>query len=328
MEIKEPNIKAILAIHTQEDFLEQALQVFRFQYHNNTVYKEFVDLLKIDVTKVSSIDNIPFLPISFFKSHKVLSTSNKVEKTFLSSGTTQSSRSKHHVTDLSIYKQSFTKAFELFFGQPRDLAVLCLLPSYQEQGDSSLIYMTDELVKQSNNNLSGYYINDDEKLFNTIEKLNKDKSPFVLFGVSYALLDYVDKHKHQLSVGSIIETGGMKGRRKELTKKELHTILQNGFGTKHISSEYGMTELLSQGYSLKDQTFYTPPWLHIALRDTDDPLTIGAKSGLINVIDLANIYSCSFIATDDVGRQNPDGGFEVLGRYDYADVRGCNLLVQ
>lgn len=318
----------VFQITSDEQFLSLALDTFRFQYKNNPIYKDFVNKLNVDYTKIDRLEKIPFLPISFFKTHQVLVESKSVEKTFLSSGTTQMSRSKHQVHDLAIYQKSFIKCFEKFFGKTEELAILCLLPSYQEQGDSSLIYMTDHLISLSKDKRSGYYLENGKKLNQTILELEKDEKPFVLFGVAYSLLDYVEQFSHQLSFGKVIETGGMKGRRKELTKVQLHNELEKGFGKGTICSEYGMTELLSQAYSLLGNSFQTPPWMKVLLRATSDPFDLSKTSGLINVIDLANIYSCSFIATDDVGRYNNDQSFQVLGRYDYADTRGCNLLVQ
>ncbi len=318
----------IFKIKNEKDFLLQALRVFHFQYENNPVYHEFVNHLDLDVKRVDKLEKIPFLPISFFKTHDVNTAKAPAQKTFLSSGTSLTTRSKHHVHDLNTYEQSFLTCFELFFGKTEDLTILCLLPSYQEQGDSSLIYMTDHLIRKSNDARSGYYLENGKELHNIINILEKETKPFVLFGVAYSLLDYVDQFSHQLTYGKVIETGGMKGRRKELTKTQLHLKLEKGFGRNTICSEYGMTELLSQAYSLSGNAFQTPPWMKVVMRSTSDPLEVNKTSGLINVIDLANVYSCSFIATDDVGRLNVDGTFQVLGRYDYADTRGCNLLVQ
>lgn len=320
----------IFKINSPNEFNDLALKVFQWQAKNNPVYREFVDELGTKIERVNQVSQIPFLPISLFKTHTIKSGNFDVEKTFLSSGTTQNNRSKHHIKSLKLYEQSFLKTFSQFFGDVSNLTILCLLPSYQEQGDSSLLYMTDFLIKASKNKLSGYFLNQNEKLFHTIEVLERENKPFVLFGVSYALLDYLDTYKHTLSIGKIIETGGMKGRRKELTKEQLHIKLEKGFGTNHICSEYGMTELLSQAYSLKNQTFHLPNWMSVMVRDTTDPFHFleTGKTGLINVIDLANIYSCSFIATDDVGVLIDKNQFKIKGRYDLADVRGCNLLVQ
>lgn len=320
----------IFQIKNANEFNEIALEIFRYQYKNNRLYHDFVNTIGKKVEEVKNMEEIPFLPISFFKSHEIKSGEFNQEKVFLSSGTTKMVRSKHYIKSLALYEKSFLKAFNLFFGNPSDLVILCLLPSYQEQGDSSLLYMTDKLIKESNNPLSGYFLNEDEKLYQTISALEQNKTNYLLFGVSYALLDYIEKFNQKLSFGTIIETGGMKGRRKELTKEQLHEQLKKGFGTNQIASEYGMTELLSQAYSMENQVFVSPPWMKIFVRDTSDPFSILAtnKTGLINVIDLANVYSCSFIATDDVGEVIADNQFKIKGRYDLADVRGCNLLVQ
>lgn len=325
----EINTDSIFKCTKIEEFNDLALRIFQYQYTNNNVYKEYVDLIGVNVSSIKNYTQIPFLPISFFKSHQVTSSLTS-QKTFKSSGTTQSTRSKHYVADLKIYEQSFVMAFEQFFGKTEELVILALLPSYQEQGDSSLIYMTDYLIKKSNNSTSGYFLNEPQKLTDTILKLEQQKQKYVLFGVSYALLDFIEAQNFNLQFGTVIETGGMKGRRKELTKEELHETLAKGFGTQNISSEYGMTELLSQGYSKQNQLFQTPPWLKVLIRDTVDPFTLigNDKTGLINVIDLANINSCSFIATDDLGKTFHDNTFKILGRYDNSDVRGCNLLVQ
>ncbi len=321
-------ISKLLTVKSEDSFNELALTVFQYQYKTIEIYKQFVDYIKVNPHKLNHYTQIPFLPIRFFKSHTVLSGNHK-DKIFKSSGTGNMVRSNHYVKSLALYDASFTYCFEQFFGKANDLAVLCLLPSYQQQGDSSLVYMTDKLIQLSNNELSGYFLNDNNALCSTIQSLESTNQKYVLFGVSYALLDYVEKYNHTIKNGYIIETGGMKGRRKELTKEQLHAILQQGFGTTNISSEYGMTELLSQAYSKKDQLFETPNWMKVLIRETSDPFTLlpNNKTGLINIIDLANVHSCAFIATDDLGRIEGDG-FKVLGRYDNTDVRGCNLLVQ
>lgn len=326
---QEINIDSIFKCTKNEEFNDLALKIFKFQYTNNSIYKDYVNLIGTDVRHIKTTQEIPFLPIIFFKTHKVITSQNH-QKTFKSSGTTQTTRSNHFITDLSIYEKSFVATFEQFFGKTEKLTVLALLPSYQEQGDSSLIYMTDYLIKKSNNPTSGYFLNEPQKLTETILKLEEQKQKYVLFGVSYALLDFIENKNYTLKHGTIIETGGMKGRRKELTKEELHNLLSKGFGTQNISSEYGMTELLSQGYSKENQIFSTPSWLKVLVRDTSDPFKLigNDKTGLINVIDLANVNSCSFIATDDLGKTFSNGTFKVLGRYDNSDVRGCNLLVQ
>lgn len=316
-------------ILTKQEFEKTALEIFRFQATNNLVYKKFIELLNISVCSVNSIKEIPFLPIQFFKSHKVVSTNNPIEQLFLSSGTTGTIQSKHYVTDVSIYEKSYRNAFEYFYGDIKDYTVLALLPSYLERDGSSLIYMVDDLIKKSNKPKSGFYLNNFDELSKNLKELEKKGEKTLLIGVSFALLDLVENHKFNLKNTIIMETGGMKGRRKELIREELHQILCNGFGVKKIHSEFGMTELLSQAYSNGNGLFKCPPWMKIITRDTEDPLTIlpEEKSGGINIIDLANINSCSFIATQDLGKIHKNGTFEVLGRFDNSDIRGCNLLI-
>ena len=311
------------------DFEKLALEVFQFQAQHNAVYKQFIKLLKVNPLAVDSVRKIPFLPIEFFKSHKILSSTTKIEETFLSSGTTGQTQSKHFVTDISVYEESFTKGFEYFYGSIEEYTVLALLPSYLERNGSSLIYMANDFIEKSNNPKSGFYLNNLEELRKNLQELDKNNQKVLLIGVSFALLDLVETYKFNLKNTIIMETGGMKGRRKELIREELHQLLKEGFGVSEIHSEYGMTELLSQGYSKGNGIFGCPPWMKILTRDPEDALTIlpEGKSGGINVIDLANINSCSFIATQDVGKTYANGTFEVLGRFDNSDIRGCNLLV-
>jgi phenylacetate-coenzyme A ligase PaaK-like adenylate-forming protein len=312
-------------------FNNLCIDIFNFQYQNNAVYQKYCTALGILPNTVIHIEQIPFLPIQFFKTHTIKTTAFKEEAIFESSGTTQTVNSKHFVKDVSLYKKSFTKTFEQFYGNAKNWCVIGLLPSYLERNNSSLVMMVDDLIKQSNNILSGFYLYDIEKLHATILHNEIAKQPTLLIGVTYALLDFAKQYKMQLKYTTIIETGGMKGRREEMTRKEVHEILQNKFGVSSIHSEYGMTELLSQAYSKKDGVFFSPNWMKILIREEDDPFSITANSlttttGLINVIDLANLYSCSFIATDDVGKLYANGGFEVLGRKDNSDLRGCSLL--
>ena len=319
----------IFAISGQKQFEKIALKVFRFQYENNLVYKEFCDLLNVTVSTVKSLEQIPFLPIQFFKSHQVLSNTNAIEETFTSSGTTGMITSKHLVTDASVYEESYRKGFSQFYGNIEDYVVLALLPSYLEREGSSLIYMVEDLITLSNRPESGFYLHNHDELIENLIKLDQSGQNVILIGVTYALLDLIEKQSFQLKNTIIMETGGMKGKRKEMIREELHEQLCNGFGVSVIHSEYGMTELLSQAYSLGNGVFECPSWMHILLRDTEDALTYvpNGKTGGINVIDLANINSCSFIATQDLGKKNPNNSFEVLGRFDNSDIRGCNLMV-
>lgn len=319
----------IFTITNQKQFEKIALKVFRFQYDSNTVYREFCDLLHVKKQEVQSLKQIPFLPIQFFKSHKVVSNDNPIQETFTSSGTTGMITSKHHVTDVSIYEESYRKGFSQFYGNIEDYTLLALLPSYLEREGSSLIYMVNDLIKLSNNTNSGFYLNQYEELTKTLIDLDQSGQNVILIGVTYALLDLIERQKFQLKNTIIMETGGMKGKRKEMIREELHEILCKGFGVSTIHSEYGMTELLSQAYSLGNGVFECPPWMQILIRETEDALNYVAngKTGGINVIDLANINSCSFIATQDLGKKNPNNSFEVLGRFDNSDIRGCNLMV-
>ncbi|RXR20754.1 acyl transferase [Flavobacterium amnicola] len=319
----------IFEIGSKKEFEKITLKVFRFQYDNNLVYQEFCQLLKKDKSNVKRMEDIPFLPIQFFKSHDVLSSTAPIQTTFTSSGTTGMSTSKHHVTDLSFYEESYRLAFRQFYGNIEDYVVLALLPSYLERDGSSLIHMVDDLIQLSNNTESGFYLNNHEELIEKLIRLDTDGQNVILIGVTYALLDLIEKHQFNLKNTIIMETGGMKGRRKEIIREELHQLLCKGFGVSEIHSEYGMTELLSQAYSLGDGVFECPNWMQILIRDTEDALTYisDGKTGGINVIDLANINSCSFIATQDLGKIVGNTAFEVLGRFDNSDIRGCNLMV-
>lgn len=322
-------INQIFKIKSAQEFEQLALQVFHFQYKENKTYQKFCDLLSVNPLKVTNIKEIPFLPIEFFKTEKVKTGNFQPQQVFLSSGTTGQTQSKHYVKDIKIYEQSFVYGFNQFYGSIKDYCFLALLPSYLEREGSSLIYMTDFLIKHSNNPLSGFYLDDYEKLIETIQELKASNQKVVLLGVSFALLDFAEKYRVDLSDVIIIETGGMKGRRKELTREELHRIYKERFNVKSIHSEYGMTELLSQAYSFSDGIYQTPNWMKVLVRDINDPLNYlgNNKTGGINIIDLANIYSCSFIATQDLGVVKKGGSFEVLGRFDNSDLRGCNLLI-
>ncbi|MBS9767608.1 MAG: acyl transferase [Flavobacteriaceae bacterium] len=311
------------------DFEKKALEMFYFQSVHNEVYREFIGHLGVNPKQVKSIEQIPFLPISFFKTHQVTAFRGKEEQLFLSSATTGSVQSRHYVKELALYQKSFQKGFEYFYGNIKDYVVLALLPAYLERKGSSLVYMVDDLIQKSEHKESGFYLHDLENLANTLQTLDNSGKKILLIGVSFALLDLVEQFSFQLKNTIIMETGGMKGRRKELIREELHAILCDGFGVSEIHSEYGMTELLSQGYSKGNGIFECPSWMKIMIRDTEDALTtvpIG-QSGGINVIDLANQYSCSFIATQDLGKCHTNGSFEVLGRFDNSDIRGCNLMV-
>ncbi|WP_456422720.1 LuxE/PaaK family acyltransferase [Lutibacter sp.] len=316
-------------IHNASDFARISLEIFKYQAENNSIYKEFINYLHIDIKGVKSINQIPFLPIQFFKSHKIISSKEKTQQLFLSSGTTGNKQSKHFVTDISVYEKSFKKGFEYFYDSIDNYTILALLPSYLEREGSSLIYMVNNFIENSKKSKSGFYLNNLDELYKNLLELDKNNEKIILIGVSFALLDLVEKYKFQLKNTIIMETGGMKGRRKELIREELHQILCEGFGVKKIHSEYGMTELLSQAYSKGNGIFECPPWMKILIRDTEDALTLlpNGKSGGINVIDLANINSCSFIATQDLGKTYTNNTFEVLGRFDNSDIRGCNLMV-
>jgi phenylacetate-coenzyme A ligase PaaK-like adenylate-forming protein len=327
--VQKPNQQQVFSISNRQQFDETALQVFRFQAENNAIYNQFIKGLNVDPASVNDIYKIPFLPVEFFKSQEIVSSTDEAQVTFTSSGTTGMVTSRHIVTDVSWYEQSFRKAFDLFYGDIRNYCVLALLPSYLEREGSSLIYMADDLIKQSQNPDSGFYLYNHEDLYQQLQKQQSAGKPTLLIGVTFALLDFVEQYRIDFPELIVMETGGMKGRRKEMIREELHETLTNGFGVKHIHSEYGMTELLSQAYSKGAGIFNCPPWMKIITRDTNDPITTltGGRTGGINIIDLANINSCSFIATQDLGKIYADGSFEVLGRFDNADIRGCNLLI-
>lgn len=318
-------IDQIFSINSEEEFEKTALEVFHYQRKNCAVYRDYVQHLGWPTPTKSS--EIPFLPIDFFKTHEIISAPKKAEIIFKSSGT-GGLRSKHFVAEKKLYERSFRYHFEKIIGNFKDTVVLALLPNYIEQGDSSLVYMVNDFIQQSNDYLSGFILHDYKELhFNYSKAIEKGKN-VILFGVSYALIDLAES-KHSFPKAIVIETGGMKGQRKEITKAELHQILRKGLNTPTIYSEYGMTELLSQAYSTSNEIFKTSPLMKILIRETNDPFSYvqEGKTGGINVIDLCNLYSCSFIATQDLGKKT-EKGFKIMGRFDHSDVRGCNLLVQ
>jgi len=306
------------------------LEIFRFQHENNPVYREFVSRLGRSIADVTNYKDIPFLPIELFKSRKIYAAQTEPELVFESSGTTGSIPSRHLVADSTVYQQSFHQAFELFYGPVEEYCILALLPSYLERGGSSLVYMVNDLIQKGGHPKSGFYLDNQSELIGHLAELEAAGQKTLLIGVSFALLDLVEKHQFSLKhTTTVMETGGMKGRRKELVRAELHQILTTGFGVERIHSEYGMTELLSQSYSDGAGIFTAPPWMKIRIRDAYDPLSYKetGRTGGVNVIDLANIYSCSFVATNDLGRLHENETFEVMGRFDNSDLRGCNLLV-
>ncbi|MEN8879457.1 MAG: acyl transferase, partial [Polaribacter sp.] len=319
----------LFSIQSEKQFTKNALHVFKHQFKNNKVYRSFCDLLYVHPSDVIKVEDIPFLPIQFFKTRNVLSSTEEIQQEFTSSGTTGSITSKHLVTDVALYEESYLTGFHHFYGNIQDYVVLALLPSYLERKGSSLVYMVNDLIQKSKNAESGFYLNNLDDLAQKLIKLDKSGQKILLIGVSFALLDLVEKYHFNLKNTTIMETGGMKGRRKELIRSELHAILSKGFAVKEIHSEYGMTELLSQGYSKGNGIFETPPWMKVLTRDTEDALTIldKGKTGGINVIDLANYNSCSFIATQDLGKAYNNNTFEIIGRFDNSDIRGCNLMV-
>jgi len=318
----------------KDGFKELALEIFHFQYNSNPVYHSYTDALRIKPADVNEIEKIPFLPVGFFKTDDVRSGKFNADIIFKSSGTTQTANSRHYVKDISIYKESFSRAFEDMYGKINEWCILGLLPSYLEKGDSSLVYMVDSLIKQSQHSQSGVYLYEHEKLKDTLISLENSGQKTLLIGVTYALLDFAEEFPINLKHTIVMETGGMKGRRKELTRIEVHEQLKKAFSVNEIHSEYGMTELLSQAYAKKEGRFQCPSWMRVLIRDDEDPLSVSVPrfetvtpiAGAINIIDLANVYSCSFIATDDVGKLYHDGSFEVLGRMDGSDLRGCSLL--
>ncbi|MDR1793253.1 MAG: acyltransferase [Bacteroidales bacterium] len=324
---------SIFDIQTESDFEQKALEVFRFQYNNCDLYQLYCTQLGKNENNVQQIGDIPFLPIDFFKTHKIIAKNKKEELFFTSSGTTGKQTSTHYVADTELYKKSLLKSFELFVGKPENFAILALLPAYLEKKHSSLVYMMNCLIEKSPCKESGFYLHNTEQLLDNLQKLTQSSQPTILFGAAFGILDLIENQSIiKMPNLLIFETGGMKGKHKEINRQLLHVKITSLFGVQKVGSEYGMTELLSQAYSTGDGIFYTPPWMKIFIRNPKDPFEIlpaeTAPRGGINVIDLANIYSCSFIATQDLGHLYPDNGFEVLGRFDYADIRGCNMLVE
>jgi phenylacetate-coenzyme A ligase PaaK-like adenylate-forming protein len=308
-------------------FNELLQQSFQFQHSNNPVYRSFCEVLHIEPKKVATIEAIPFLPISFFKTHRIKSTEFSPEMLFESSGTSQTIQSKHYVKSVALYEEAFMKGFIRQYGNPGNYCFLGLLPSYLERSNSSLVYMVQKLMEKSSHPMNGFYLNNFQELFDKLQLLEKEGQPTILIGVTFGLLDFAEQYQLPLKNTIIMETGGMKGRREEMTREQVHQQLKKSFSVEAIHSEYGMTELLSQAYSKGDGIFQCPPWMKVLVRDEDDPLHVRTKGkGAINIIDLANIYSSSFIATDDVGEVFEDGSFRVLGRMDNSDIRGCSLL--
>jgi len=312
-----------------ENFEETVWQVFKFQATNVVTYKNYLQYLGVNPSNIRHLSEIPFLPISFFKTQDIIANGHKSQQTFLSSSTTGKGQSQHFAADIGVYEKSFTKAFHHFYGNPNKYCVLALLPSYLERKGSSLVYMADSLIKQSHHADSGFYLDEWDKLAQVIQKNEANGQKTLLLGVSFALLDFAASFPMQLKHTVVMETGGMKGRRKELTRFELHTALKQGFGVDSVHSEYGMTELFSQAYAKQEGRFNCPYWMRVFTRTADDPFSYAdyGKTGALNIIDLANIYSCSFIETEDLGRTYADGSFEVLGRMDFSEVRGCNTMV-
>jgi hypothetical protein len=324
-----PLENAVLEIRTAAAFESLAIEIFKFQYNTNEVYRQFCDHLGRPASSVRKVSEIPYFPIELFKRHEVISGKLKdiPELVFTSSGTTGDETSRHFVYRPELYEASFLKTFELFYGDVRKYRILALLPSYIERGGSSLVYMADRLIRESRHRDSGFFLENRDQLSEILKKKTRAKT--LLIGVSYALLDLLEDGPLSLKNTIVMETGGMKGRRKEITRAELHDQLAAGFGVPYIHSEYGMTELLSQAYARKDGLFETPPWMQIHIREANDPLSSAptGRTGGVNIIDLANLYSCSFIATSDLGRKHSSGKTEILGRFDYSDMRGCNLMV-
>lgn len=323
------NVPDILNITTESAFNDIAIRLFNFQYQQNPVYHNYIDLLKFDITGVKHYSEIPCMPIDFSKNHKIMTGHFVPELEFHSSKTTGTQASVHYVKDAELYKASLTKGFRQFIGDASDVVIFALLPSYLERKNASLVHMVTVLMEENPHNEGGFYLHNYAELIRDIRDAQKRSKKIVLWGVSFALLDLAEAHSGEIGGIRIIETGGMKGRRKEITREELHDTLTKAFSPCSIDSEYGMTELLSQAWSINAAPFKTPPWMKILIRDMHDPFTYltNGKNGLINVIDLANIHSCAFIETQDIGKQH-ESGFEVLGRLDNSELRGCNLMVQ
>jgi phenylacetate-coenzyme A ligase PaaK-like adenylate-forming protein len=325
---REEYFDRLINIGNESDFETLALKVFHYQYQHNQVYSEFVNQLGVVPDKVQTIREIPFLPIEFFKDKIVLTGTDKYQRIFTSSGTTGGELSQHYIKDVSFYEKVFTKIFSEFYGSPQEYIILALLPSYLEREGSSLVYMMEKLIQFSSSD-SGFFLHDFEKLYRKLSDFQDQRKKVMLFGVTYALLDFISSYEFSYPELIVMETGGMKGKRKEMIREEVHDLLCKGFGVKKIHSEYGMTELLSQAYSKGDGIFESTAWMRIFIRDAYDPLKLTSNniSGGINIVDLANIDSCSFIATQDIGKSFDNNSFEVLGRFDYSEMRGCNLLI-
>lgn len=321
-------INQVFTIQSEDEFNEVSLHLFNYQYNNLPVYRDFVQALKIAPSSIKKIEEIPFIPIEFFKSHSILTKGLQSEIEFTSSSTTGLATSKHQVHDLRIYEKTFINAFQLFYGHPSEWCFLALLPSYLERSGSSLIYMTEKLIQMSKHRDSGFFISDHQEVRRRLKSLEEQGQKTLLFGVTFALLDLIETFSLPLYHTTVMETGGMKGRREERTRDEVHSLLKSAFHIEAIHSEYGMTELLSQAYSKGNGLFHCPPWMKILIREVSDPFSycVVQQTGGINVIDLANIDSCAFIATQDLGKKHENQGFEVLGRFDHSDTRGCNLL--
>ncbi|TDX00805.1 LuxE/PaaK family acyltransferase [Dinghuibacter silviterrae] len=312
----------------ENSFEDEALALFRFQSVHNPLYRDYIRALGVDPGRVNRMTDIPFLPIRFFKTHTVTTTSFDPGLYFESSGTTGSVNSRHWVKDPGLYERSFVEGFRRFYGEPKDWCILGLLPNYLERGHSSLVYMVDHLVRLSGHPAGGFYLYEHERLAQQLDSLEKQGQQTLLIGVTFGLLDFAQEYALPLRHTVVMETGGMKGRREEWTRDQVHSMLRERLGVDAVHSEYGMTELLSQGYSKGGGIFHTVPWMRLLVREEDDPLAVRAEGkGVLNVIDLANVYSCAFIATEDLGNIYPDGGFEVLGRVDNSDIRGCSLLL-
>jgi phenylacetate-coenzyme A ligase PaaK-like adenylate-forming protein len=329
MDFRIEKYKSVIFSDTiKNNFDDIVIEVFKYQYNNNPIYRQFCDYLKIDSQRVHSIEKIPFLPVEFFKTHKIILNKSPEEIVFTSSSTTGNIPSAHYVADKSFYENSFLKCFKNFYGNPESYCILGLLPSYLERKGSSLIYMVNELIRLSGNKSSGFFLNDFSLLEKAIAELEAHGQKYILIGVSFALLDFAENFNCCMKSGIVMETGGMKGRRKEVTREELHKILKDSFKVENIHSEYGMTELLSQAYSKGNGIFNCPPWMRVLVRETADPLSVHAKgNGGLNIIDLANINSCCFIAVSDLGTVFKDGSFSISGRFDNSDIRGCNLMM-
>jgi hypothetical protein len=329
MDRAETLIERIFNCSDEYEFDRIALEVFLFQYNNNAIYRQYCELLHVSPEKTIHFRQIPFLPVGFFRSFQIVSSTVSPQFVFSSSGTTGNDRSLHHVVDVSVYQRSFSTSFSRFYGEVSDYCILALLPSYLDRSGSSLVYMAEKLIAASGHPESGFYLNNVEQLHQKLNSLKQAGQKTILLGVTYALLDFAAVFPVDFPELIVMETGGMKGRRREMIREEVHVLLCEGFGVRKIHSEYGMTELLSQAYSYGDGIYTAPPWMKVCIRDTNDPLSLVGDNitGGINIIDLANIYSCSFIAVQDLGKTNPDGTFEVLGRFDQSQMRGCNLMV-